>query len=1568
MTRTMEMSEAVLVQELKDSWEFKQTDLDNWMPVKTVPTNVHLDLIANDIIPDPFLGFNELKCEWVADKSWTYRTKLPDIRSTREGQIHELIFDGLDTFATVKVNGEVVLESDNMFIPHRIDVTKKLKDGSANVLEIDFRSALAEGRKIKDAHPEHKWVGFNADMARLATRKAQYHWGWDWGPVLMTCGPWRAVRLETSYARILDMRVDYDLSKSLDDVVVRVAVSTERSSQADVKIAIRSGKDLIFEKTASVDSKGVAKADFHISQPKLWFPHGYGEQSLYTCEAVLILNGRNVHSCSRRTGFRRGELVQEPDEVGKTFFFRINGIDVFCGGSCWIPADSFTPRITKKRYQSWLQTMVDGYQVMIRVWGGGIWEEDIFYDTCDELGILVWQDFMFGCGNYPAAIKEFRDSVEAECVAQVKRIRHHPSIVIYAGNNEDYQVQEQCGLTYDYPDKNPENWLKTDFPARYIYEKMLPEVIASLSPHVPYHPGSPWGDGLISSDQTVGDMHQWNVWHGTQEKYQIFDTLGGRFNSEFGMEAFPHIDTIKYYVTDPAELYSQSHMIDFHNKADGHERRIATYLIENFRTTDTSLEAYIHLTQLSQSDALMYGYRGWRQQWGQKRHCGGALVWQLNDCWPVTSWAIIDYFQRKKPAYYAMRRVLAPIAIAVKRAHHDWSVVHARPAKTSSYECWVSSNSTKDVIASKVELKFISIATGKQIKKALVRETIKITANGTTSIFEGEINNEKEEPHVLAARIWIDGEDEVVSRDVDWPQPLKYLNMEERGVKVSFDDGRITVTSDKPTKGLVFEEREGVLVNDSAVDVVPGDEQIITVRGLKSGDAPLKWRFYGQLMEDLSASVDQYRLVFERLFPGRSIEQLASLSKDDLIAIIGIPPATTELSARISELGSPISTLGSEGAESLETLIQAPEQDPVADEATRHQSRVQGISDDVNGLSLSLDRPSSYVGVSSITAALKVICRVAPATRRLLALGHTETALPSRTDSPEVTSIDPAYLPPAELGQVLIETYFKKVHPLMPMLDEQQFWQTWLYGERKDHAWMALLNTVLALGSVMSSDCTDHSHDAYYQRAMQLLDLDSLGSGNTLVVQALGLLSGYYLHYVSRPNLANNLMGATLRQATVLGLHREYTDTGANNGATHKTMSADVRRRTWWSLYVLDTWANTTTGRPSLGQPDKGITVQVPYVKDVSDPATASFLPLLHNVAFCRIASQIQDALSASPLLPFEELNRLDRELLQWHTDLPIYLKPVSASTTENQRSQKRTVIARMLEIPSMIMYWRYQNLRLLLHRPYLLATALRNGDETLLSAEEKVAVGRCKAVAARGISDINDMCPEDLLAGWNGVWFMYQAVMVPLVCIFSSLGKARKQASDEDKQNVETIESTTIDAAGEDSERREQTEVREWQDLIEKALHFFERMDRWSVAAKKSRDVVSRLYEASKILASGNFEHSLAAQHQSLRVNNPPLNLDTVANNQTDQANAYENIQLPYSTSDMMTEDIWGLSPNGAAAMNNFWFDDMMWDVPVADIDMFENTGNGLSYSELDWLASFDTQTGGDQTWQFQQ
>lgn len=441
-------------------------------------------------IPDPFLGFNELEAEWVADKAWTYKVSLPKVTEPKDGISYVLAFDGLDTFATVKLNDKVILESDNMFIPHRLDVTSKLNPDYENILEITFASARLEAIQIREKHPDHQWVGFNGDMSRLAVRKAQYHWGWDWGPILNTCGPWREVRLETYQARIEDLRVDYNIEESLKSVQGTISVMVKGASAESVSFAVHDGEALVFKETAKVDG-GVAKVEFHVNNPKLWYPHGYGDQPLYKITATVSTAGVDLDKATRRTGFRRGELIQEPDGIGKSFYFRVNGIDVFCGGSDWIPADSFTPRVTEEKYRKWLEMMVDGYQIMIRcviplyalsdvsandqfrIWGGGIWEEDIFYDICDELGVLVWQDFMFGCGNYPA-FPEILRSIKDECVANVGRLRHHPSIIIYAGNNEDYQVQESFGLTYDYKDKDPENWLKTDFPARYIYEKASP--------------------------------------------------------------------------------------------------------------------------------------------------------------------------------------------------------------------------------------------------------------------------------------------------------------------------------------------------------------------------------------------------------------------------------------------------------------------------------------------------------------------------------------------------------------------------------------------------------------------------------------------------------------------------------------------------------------------------------------------------------------------------------------------------------------------------------------------------------------------------------------------------------------------------------------------------------------------------------------------------------------------------------------------------------------------------------------------------------------------------------------
>jgi beta-mannosidase len=378
------------------------------------------------------------------------------------------------------------------------------------------------------------------------------------------------VNLEIYKSRIADLYLDINVEKSLKTADI-VAHATVEGNGGKVRFDVTLNGQPVASET--VDSSKDTTVSFHVNDPALWYPIRYGKQPLYTIKATLLDDDTDVDSISKRIGLRRAELIQRPlkGQPGTSFFFEVNNIPLYCGGSNWIPADNFIPRISAQRYHDWVKLVADGNQFMIRVWGGGIYEEQAFYDACDEQGILVWQDFMFGCGNYPAW-PEMLQSIKREAEENVRRLRHHPSIVIWAGNNEDYQYQESEKLTYDYENKDAESWLKTDFPARYIYEKVLADVCKDLIPSTYYHFGSPWGAGRNTDDPTVGDIHQWNVWHGTQEKYQDFDKLVGRFVSEFGMEAFPNVKTIDAYLPlgkDDPDRYPQSSTVDWHNKAEG---------------------------------------------------------------------------------------------------------------------------------------------------------------------------------------------------------------------------------------------------------------------------------------------------------------------------------------------------------------------------------------------------------------------------------------------------------------------------------------------------------------------------------------------------------------------------------------------------------------------------------------------------------------------------------------------------------------------------------------------------------------------------------------------------------------------------------------------------------------------------------------------------------------------------------------------------------------------------------------------------------------------------------------
>jgi len=639
----------VQILSLDGPWQFRelaagadaQSELNSgdWLPA-TVPGGVHTDLMAAGRIPDPFYRINEAEVQWVAEKDWLYvRSFDLDGAALAEDRI-ELVCDGLDTFATVFLNGREIARTSNALTEHTLDVKEHLRAGT-NTIGVRFEASERVARELVEKHGEIPGV------VRNYMRKPPYTGGWDWGPVLPYCGIWRNIFIRAfSAARIESVYAPVELSEGRGAVLLAVRLARANDEPLTVNATLHHNGRNVAEVEIH-DVAGQADAILNVESPLLWWPAGYGDQELYDLRVRLRKGGDELDARDVRIGFRTCELEREPDEAGESFIFKINGRRIFCKGANWIPADSFPWRVTHEKYRRLLEMAVDQNMNMLRIWGGGIYEPDVFYDICDELGILIWMDFIFSCADYPD-LDWFHRLVGHEAETVVSRVRNHPSIALYCGNNESHMGHDEWG----WPEK---------FNAETIFHDILPGVCERTDPGGPYWPGSPYG-GPSANCETHGDMHNWKVWHGSSD-YRTYLASRPRFVSEFGFQAFPTMDTILEFA-EPEDLSMDSKVMAGHQRCGGgNEKLRAAFAL--FTGEPENFERAVLFSQIIQADAMKTGIEHWRRL---KWHTAGTLIWQLEDCWPVTSWALIDSALRPKPAYYAVRRAYAPVLIT---AHID---------------------------------------------------------------------------------------------------------------------------------------------------------------------------------------------------------------------------------------------------------------------------------------------------------------------------------------------------------------------------------------------------------------------------------------------------------------------------------------------------------------------------------------------------------------------------------------------------------------------------------------------------------------------------------------------------------------------------------------------------------------------------------------------------------------------------------------------------------------------------------------------------------------------------------
>ncbi|MBD0850305.1 glycoside hydrolase family 2 protein [Maribacter arenosus] len=818
---------AVLEIDLNQNWTFKKVQDTLWNKA-TVPGTVHTDLIDIGEIPNPYYRLNEHDLQWIDKENWEYKTLIKVSKEVLAKERIELHFSGLDTYSKIYLNDSLILQTDNMFRNYTVEVKPLLQLGD-NRIHILLESPINKGLEKYDALGYKIPVSDN-DLSKIGkvegekqvsifTRKAGYHFGWDWGPRLVTSGIWRPIKLRSyNHHKIDDLFIQQEAIGEKANLTAHIELSaTEINDKSKIEILVNDSIVKTQEVALEV-GKNNFNIPFEIENPQLWWPNGMGAQVLYTIEAQVVSDSY-VDKKAHKIGLRTIELVREPDAIGASFFFKVNGHPVFMKGANYIPQDVFLPRAKQAEYEHILSSAKEANMNMLRVWGGGIYEDDMFYQMCDEKGLLVWQDFMFACAMFPGD-PSFLDNVRQEAIDNVKRLRNHTSIALWCGNNEILSAWENWGWKNQVAQEQSKPIADTIWKAYDdIFHKILPEVVQEFNNSRAYWPSSPGSDFGKKESLEKGDAHYWMVWWG-KEPFDKYTTEIPRFMSEYGFQSFPELSTVEKY-TQPKDHDIYSEVMTSHQRSSIGNVTIEEYMLRHYKKPK-DFASFLYVSQLLQAHGVNVGIEAHRRN---RERCMGSLYWQINDCWPVASWSSIDYYGKWKALQYKAKKSFKNFLIS----NED---------KADRLNVFIVSDSLKSINA-KLKIRLLDFE-GNELNQW--EEEVVVAPNTSqqyVTLLKNDFLKGKDSENILLHEALYVG-DKIQTENIHYLSPFKQLDFPDPElsftVKENPDVFEVTLNTKKLAKDVFLSSGFIANFSDNYFDMLPNTQKTVTIKKTKRED------------------------------------------------------------------------------------------------------------------------------------------------------------------------------------------------------------------------------------------------------------------------------------------------------------------------------------------------------------------------------------------------------------------------------------------------------------------------------------------------------------------------------------------------------------------------------------------------------------------------------------------------------------------------------------------------------------------------------------------------------------